>query len=180
MKFTEVRLEVIQKLRKRLRSISSYWIGIGKIRGNEVEVFAYLENLQNPARILAVVRDEVVLKGVEEVKRVPGYVLLLDSAIEEFERAEKFLKEGELIKAAKSFWGSVVYSLKAYGMFTKGCRVVEFSLLDIARDLSVPELVRKMQKIMGDQFDLQIDEANIEMLRDYARTIVERTANELL
>ncbi len=180
-----MRLETVQKLRKKLRQISSYWIGIGRIRGNEVEVYAYLENSQNPARILAVVRDEVTLERVEEVKRVPSYVLLLDSAIEEFERAERFLKEGDLIKAAKSFWGTVIYSLKAYGMFAKGCRVVEFSLLDIAKDLSagdksISESVRKMQNIMKEQFDLQIDEANIEMLRNYARAIVERTLNELL
>ncbi len=179
-------IEEIIEIRRKLKEKVSYWLGIDKVKryenGLETEFLAYIDDSMHPIRFCA--SRELKIEKVREDDRVLRQILLLDSALEEFERAERFVEQKRFKDAAKSFLGSVTYALNAFGMHSLGCRFVELSIFEIAdklaelcRDESISRNARALQKIAD---VVKLNEVSVKMMRDAAKNIIERVLAVML
>ncbi len=173
-------LELAIRVRQKFRKISEYWMGIGKLNRKTAEIYVY-SDLPNPLKVKVDIRT-MKMMSFEEVDRIPGYVSFLDSALEEYEKAERCVEDGDIIGAVKSLWGSVNYALTAYGIAKKKCRYVEHTLLEMAADVSGEALEKyvKLHIIMSDQFGLEPDEFTLAIFQNSARMILDAVLRLLL
>ncbi len=177
-------IDEIIEVRRKLKEKVSYWIGIDKVSKVEVEFLAYSSNSIHPIRFRARRGDEEI--KIEKVgeDRVLRQILLLDSALDEFERAEKFVEEKKFKDAAKFFLASVTYALNAFGMHHLGCRFIELSIFEIAdklaelsKDESISRNARALQKVAD---VVKLNEISVGMMRDAAKNIIERVLSVML
>ena len=184
-------LEVIEKLRKIAKSkIGDDWIGIEKYhynRGWHIVCIVYGETYE-PCKVEITIEEygeDTFIRKIENIKRVPMHVVYIDSALKELGNADGFIKHEKFDRAIKALWGSIVYSLKAYGLLSKGCRIVEVSIMDLAKefsDLAGSVLFNKIKRVQSavDQFDSVSERTDVELLRDDAREVVEKIIKRIL
>ncbi len=156
------KLRTLVKKRNSLKEeYSEKWVGICYF-GKEGLAFVVYEDY--PVKVFRRAGE------VEKVrlKRIPLHVIYADSSLEEFSKAEK----EEAKKAVKSYWGSVLYALKALGLIKIGCRIVEIDLETVAKIMS-PEVFdnfQKLKNLFSDQFESPED---VELVKHYAVKVLD-------
>lgn len=186
-----MKLEMLEKLRKIAKSkIGNNWVGIESWHYNgkwRVKCIIYQEGQINPCRVELTVGDEISIKKLESLKRVPMHIVYVDSALKELENADFLIDNYEFDKAIKALWGSIIYSLKAYGLISKGCRIVEISLMDLAKEFSKLmedeaffDKIRRIHSIVRDPFEVSLETMDVELMREDVRDVVERIINKVL
>jgi len=164
-------IEKLLEIRRELKKKYPHMIGISKF-GDSIEFLAYSEGIYNPLRITLC--DGIT--KVEEIKRVPKHVVLIDSALSEFEKSGKLIEEGKYNDALKSLWGCVEYALTACGIKIAGCRFVEFTIFEIAERFFDPQTAKNVRGVYeithGDLIPL--NELSVNMVREVVKKILER------
>ncbi len=158
-------LQILISKRNRLKEeYSDKWVGMCYV-GRESLAFVVYEDC--PTKVFKKAGEVEKIR----LKRIPLHVIYADSSLEEFSKAEK---EGNAKKAAKSYWGSVLYALKAVGLVKIGCRIVEVDLGTVAKTVSseVFDSFLKLKNMFSDQFESPED---IELVKHYAVKILNPT-----
>ena len=179
-----MKLKILRELRSIAKNKIDGWIGMEGLyycNGKwHVRCIVWQIDLY---RMEIVFGDEVVVKKLGSIKRIPMYVVYADSAIKEIENAEKLIEGGEFSKAMKSLWGSVFYALKAYGLVSKGCRIVEFSVMELAREFSRfvgdETLFDKIRRIKAVLDPFEILNVDVHLMQVYAVEVVEKVVERL-
>ncbi|RLI79438.1 hypothetical protein DRP05_04045 [Archaeoglobales archaeon] len=181
-----MKLEILEELRKAAKSKIDAskidtWIGIESFYYNgkwHVKCIIYQDQI-NPCRVELIFGDKITIEKLENLRRVPMHVVYVDSALKELEKADNLIENGKFEEAIKSFWGSIIYSLKAYGLISKGCRIVEVSIMDLAKEFSKLvedkaffDKISRIKSIVGDTFDIL--DVDIELVQEDAREVVEK------
>ncbi len=180
-----MKLYILEKLRKIAKEkIGDSWIGIESYFFNGRWHLICIACKSNPYRIELAIENEASIVKCEEIKRVPMYVIYVDSALEELENARKLIENNDFDRAIKSLWGSVIYSLKAYGLVFKRCRIVEVSIMDLAKEFS--ELINDknfLNKIERIKFALDpfgASDFDLGLMYEDARDVVEKILSRIL
>jgi len=66
--------------------------------------------------------------------------------------------------------------LKAYGLISRGCRIVEASIIDLAKEFSdliedkiFLDKVKRIHSIVKDQFEISLEKIDVELLKEDVR-----------
>lgn len=101
-----MKLKILEKLRKIAKSkIGDNWVGIESWsydRNWHVKCIIYQEDEMRPCKVELIIKDEVSIKKLENLKRVPMHVVYVDSALKELENADHLIKNSEFESALKS------------------------------------------------------------------------------